>query len=840
MIPVAGKNITALLALLWLAAAVAVAEDRRPTSPADGAAFFEGQVQPILKAHCLSCHGGETKVKGGLKLTSRADVLRGGRSGPAVRLDRPQESLLLEAVRHEGLKMPPKGKLPQAQIETLVRWVEIGLPWSAEVKAGAPAPRHGPPPVDDKAKQFWSFQPVMRPPLPTVCDPGWVRDPIDAFIVARLEAAGLQPAALADKATLLRRVTYSLTGLPPTPAELDAFLTDSRPDAYERVVDRLLASRHYGEHWARHWLDLVRYAESNSFERDGAKPFVWRYRDYVIEGFNYDKPYDTFLREQLAGDELERVTPETLIATGYYRLGLWDDEPVDPVLAKYDGLDDIVATTGQVVLGLTVNCARCHDHKIDPFPQKDYYRLLAFFHGIRHYGVRSPESVGEASLRSIAPPEEQRRQQGLIAEHRRKVGALTRQLEAIEDTVRPTLAGGEIDDFQYDANKEAILQKRVPDRLSQETFDRYRDLRRQRNELRRRRPSSLDQALCVTETGAVPPETFVLLRGNPENRGDKVEPGFPSVLTGIRPALPAPKPDAKTSGRRRALADWLASPANPLTARVIVNRVWQYHFGRGLVRSSSNFGCGGTPPTHPELLDWLADEFVRDGMRFKGLHRRIVLSNTFRMSAAGNPAALAKDPENDLLWRFDVRRLSAEEMRDSILAVSGNLNRSKGGGPSVYPVIPQEVLAGQSRPGDGWGRSSAAERCSRSVYVHVKRSLLVPILAAFDAADTDASCPVRFTTTQPAQGLSMLNSDFLNEQAATFAESLRKEAGGEPAAQVRLALRRVLQRAPTEAEVERGLTFIARMHGRHCLSADEALRRFCLLALNLNEFVYLD
>ncbi len=364
--------------------------------------FFETQVRPILQAQCLRCHGAEKKVRGGLRLTSREALLKGGDSGPAVSADKPDDSRLLQAINYRDLRMPPKGKLPQAQIDILTRLVRMGAPWPAD-GAKAVVKHTGPPPVDDEARQFWSFRPVVRPPVPAVKDRAWVRNPIDAFVLARLEAAGLHPAPPADRTTLLRRAYYAVTGLPPSPAEVDAFLADDSPDAYEKVVERLLASPACGEHWARHWLDLVRFAETNSFERDGAKPFAWRYRDYVIRSFNQDKPYDRFVREQIAGDELYPGDRDALIATGYHRLGPWDDEPVDRAQEYYDELDDVVTTTGQVFLGLTVNCGRCHDHKIDPFPQRDYYRLLAFFHGLRRY------DNGPGSLRSLAGDDERDR-----------------------------------------------------------------------------------------------------------------------------------------------------------------------------------------------------------------------------------------------------------------------------------------------------------------------------------------------------------------------------------------------------------------------------------------------
>jgi hypothetical protein len=830
----------------WLLATVLSAINLFPCAAAepkfspDQFAFFEREVKPILKANCVNCHGGEKKVQSGLHVTSREGLLKGGESGPAISLEEPAASEFLAAIRYESFEMPPKGKLPQAQIDVLTRWVEMGLPWP-EGEAGNLI-QHGPPVVDDAARNFWAFKPVVRPAVPAVKDTGWVRTPLDAFILAKLEARGLQPAPLADKSTLLRRVHYAVTGLPPTPAQVAAFLADESPEAYENVVAELLDSRHYGEHWGRHWLDLVRYAESNSFERDNPKPFVWRYRDYVIRSLNDDKPYGQFIREQLAGDELDDVTADSIIATGYYRLGLWDDEPADPLLAYFDGLDDIVATTGQTLLGLTINCARCHDHKIDPIPQSDYYKMVAFFRGIRHYGQRSDESVAAASLRSIATPEQQSAHQEQLAAHAQQIAELDRELGEIETSVADKLPGGQRDDFKYPRNRVSILRKHIGGLVTRETFDRYAQLRRQRERLDRQRPRAGELALAVTEDRQVP-ETFVLLRGNPQSHGDRVEPGFLAVMTAAGAASPTIEPppaDRGSSGRRRVLADWIADPANPLTTRVMANRVFQYHFGRGIVRSSSNFGYMGTPPTHPELLDWLAAEFAESGMRLKHLHRLILTSSAFRMSGQIDPEAAMIDPENDLLSHFDLRRLSAEEVRDSILAACGNLYLDKQDGPSVYPVIPQEVLAGQSQPGRNWERSTPEEAAARSVYVHVKRSLAVPILAAFDAPDPDAPCPVRFSTTQPTQALGMLNSQFLNDQAQVFAEQTLNDAGTEPTAQATFVLRRVLQREPRLAEVERGVAFMNRVQTEDGSKPEEALRQFCLLALNLNEFVYLE
>ncbi len=820
----------------------------------DSAAFFQQQVRPILETRCFGCHGGQPTVQAGLRLTGREAMLQGGRSGPAVDPENPASSLLIRAINHAGPKMPPGGPLPPEQVELLTRWVELGAPWPEEQRerpelAGqeeSPGPpgveENGGSPRVEEGRNFWSFQPPRRPEVPGVEREAWVRTPIDAFVLARLEAAGLEPSPPASRRVLLRRACYDLTGLPPTPAQVEAFLADSSPGAFARVVDRLLASPQYGERWARHWLDLVRYAETNSYERDGPKPLVWRYRDYVIRAFSEDKPYDRFILEQLAGDELEAAAPENIIATGFYRLGLWQDEPVDPVQELYEDLDDIVTTTSQVFLGLTLNCARCHDHKLDPLPQRDYYRFLAFFHGLKRYGVRKPETVAEASLCDIGPAREPRRR--LEARwrgqtFRRQSAPVLRELEKIEKLVAEDLTEEEKEAFREEANRAGILATRVPRLVSDVQLENYAEYGKRLAWMRKAAASRDLQALCVTERGPEPRETFVLARGSYRGRGERVEPGFPAVLSPPRPQLDPAPGNGKTSGRRLALARWIASPGNPLTARVMVNRVWQYHFGQGLVRTPNDFGFRGAAPTHPGLLDWLAVEWVRSGWRLKPIHRMILLSSAYRMASEPRGKALAHDPENRLLWRFDMRRLAAEEVRDSVLAVNGSLNLTMTG-PSIYPVIPEEVLAGQSVPGQNWWVSSPRELARRSIYIHTKRSLIVPLIAAFDGADPDATCPVRFSTTQPTQALHTLNGEFMNRQARVLAGFVREEGGGDPAVQVRLALHRVLQRPPTGTEVARGVDLMESLRQNHRTDRDKALELFCLVALNLNEFIYLD
>lgn len=831
-------------------AALVVAATAAPKPPTKGdkpapsaktdAALFDSQVWPILKTSCVPCHAG-SEASGGLDLTNREALLKGGESGPAVSLQDPEKSLLMRAVHYDGRQMPPQGKLPQAQIAVLSRWVRLGAPWSAQAKPVEV--HHGPPQVNDEARRFWAFRAPARPTVPKVANKAWSQNPIDAFIFAKLQKNSLTPAAAADRATLLRRATFDVTGLPPTPQEVQNFVADKSPNAWAKVVDRLLASPHYGEQWGRHWLDLVRYAETNSYERDGDKPFVWRYRDYVIRSFNDDKPYDRFIREQLAGDELANSTPETLIATGYYRLGLWDDEPSDPEQARFDDLDDIVSTTGQTFLGLTVGCARCHDHKIDPFPTRDYYALVAFFRNVNRYGVRSYESVVESSLRPISSPAEQTRYKAESEVYNGKLNDLRDKMKPLEEIVRADLKGGEKDDWRYEQNRLPLVKKRAGSVLTDAQVAEYTKLSEARAELRARPPKGLEMALCVTEEGGKVPQTFVLTRGSVHAPAEEVAPGYPSVLTQPGATLAkfseAAPTAGTTSGRRKVLANWIASPKNPLTARVMANRVWQFHFGRGIVRSTSNFGYMGTAPTHPELLDYLATELVRNNWKLKPLHRQILLSRTYQMSSKANGRALAKDPENDMFWRFDMRRLTAEEMRDSVLAVTGGVN-PKMFGPSILVTLPQEVLAGQSVPGQGWGQSPPDEQRRRSVYIKVKRSLSVPVLAAFDAADTDATCPVRFATTQPTQALGMLNGAWAREQAQTMAQSIQREVGSDPSKQVKLVLWRVFQRPPTQAEVARGVKFMATAQREEKQTSEQALATFCLLSLNLNEFAYLD
>ena len=817
-----------------LALVLTIAVNSAANAKEAGLEFFEKNIQPVLAEHCYKCHSQQAlaakKLKAELLLDSRAGMHRGGESGPAVVPGNVEESSLISALRYEDFEMPPRGKLSAEVVANFVKWIEMGAPDPRDGELPSLPAEHGPAKVTEEDRNWWAYLPLQRPVVPEVRGSGWVRNPIDAFILHKLEQHKLSPAPPADKVALLRRAYYDLLGLPPTPEQVDRFLTDESPDAYESLIDELLQSPHYGEKWGRHWLDLVRFAETNGYERDGRKENVWKYRDYVIQSLNQDKPYDRFVVEQLAGDELPDANAESITATGYYRLGLWDDEPVDREQAFFDGLDDVVSTTGQVFMGMTVGCARCHDHKIDPVPQSDYYKLLAYFRNLKHGNTQVP--VGDAA--------EKEAHEKKLNENRQQMSQLQKQVDAYETRIIATFSNPEKDDIKLNRRlKEQLLRERRQDVLAGDDLKAYLQTKKDLDELKRVKLTPLTKALAAQENGRKVPETFVLVRGNAHVRGDRVEPGVPQVLPTVERTAPAAEPKSNSSGRRLALARWLTNPDNPLPGRVIANRVWQFHFGRGLAASSNDFGRVGAMPTHPELLDWLATEMIARGWRLKSMHKLIMMSNTYRMSSGANPDALEQDPQNQLFWRFNMRRLTAEEVRDSVLSVSGNLNVTMFG-PSIYPPLPKAVLATASRPDKAWGKSSPEEAARRSVYVLVKRSVRPPMLANFDAPDPDSSCAVRFTTTVPTQSLGMLNGDFANRQADLLASRLKTEAPAGVPEQVRLAIRLTTSRDPDDNEIADDVEFIQALEADEGLSPEQALGHYCLMMLNTNEFMYLD
>lgn len=793
---------------------------------------YEKDIKPILVEHCFKCHGAEEKIKGGLNLTQRKTILAGGDTGPAFDAKSPNDSLLLKAIRYkdEAYQMPPKGRLPDAEIAKIEKWVRDGMKMPDSVDS-APAKSKGGV-VTEEAKKYWAYQPVMKPAVPA----GAARSPIDRFLDAALQAKGLTPNGPAEKRTLARRLAFDLTGLPLSPDEADAFVNDQSPDAFAKLVDRLLASPRYGEKWGRHWLDVVRYAETNGYERDGIKPNAWRFRDYVIRSFNANKPFDRFVMEQIAGDELFPGDSDAIIATGFYRLGIWDDEPADPLLAKFDGYDDLVATIGQGFLATTFNCARCHDHKVDPIPTADYYRMVAFVRDIRQFS-ETRSVVSKYSQTDVTPIERRKVYEAELKERQGQIEKLTAEMTKLEDQAIRRMPA------EDQRASEGLDRPRVVEKVgkffNEQEKSAYNKLKSERNQLQRKPVPSQEMALSVNHCDVKPDITTILIRGNPATPGkDEIKPGFPAVLGWPEPAI---IPTQSSSGRRSVLARWLVDHKNPFTARVFVNRVWQHHFGKGIVASPNDFGKLGDKPSHPELLNWLAATFVESGWDVKKLHKTILLTEAYQRSSAGNDKALSADPTNSLLWRYPMRRLGAEEVRDAMLWASGLLDLTMGG-PSVYPKIPPEVLAGQSVPGQGWPfdpkKPEAGNR--RTVYVHVKRSLQVPVLANHDQADTDSSCPVRYTTTVPTQALGMMNGEFSNEQARALAARLEKEAKGDRTALIRRGILLTTGRPANDAEVQRDLAFIEDLTGRHKLPAEKALAQYALLLLNANEFVYLD
>jgi hypothetical protein len=804
-----------LLAKSWCAPTVLIAAITSVWSgwAAEGP-DFERDIAPILVAHCLDCHQ-PTKQSGELNLATLAGALKGGEQGPAIAPGKTDKSLLLERVAAREMP-PPDAKeakpLTAEQIDTLRAWIAAGATWPKDRELGIHERS-----VDlEQARQFWSFQPVRRPEIPD--STFRIPNPIDAFIVERLTTSKLTLSPPAAKNDLLRRLSLDLRGLPPSLEELSGFLDDPSPDAYERQVDRLLADPAYGERWARHWLDLVRYADSNGYERDGPKPSVWKYRDYVIASLNSDKPYNRFALEQIAGDELPDASHETLIATGFHALGAWQDEvdPLEQPQYRADELDDMIRTTSQTFLGLTLGCARCHNHKFDPLTMVDYYSLAAILSPLKRPNVgRTDRDI------PLGTPDE--------------IAAIFARNEELTRL-----------DFQI----LAIVTKKPADADQQVAA-----IRERQKELRTKVPDMPGAYRCYEVSPEAPP-TYLLLSGRASNPGPEMQPRPPAVLVANQRDLAVfeqrgESTAAKSTRRRIAFARWLISEDNPLTARVIVNRVWQHHFGEGLVATPSDFGQMGARPTHPELLDWLADWFMHDAdWSLKRLHRLIVTSDVYRQASSGDrgtwnaelavpssalPAPSSIDPENKLLWHFPYRRLDVEAIRDSMLAISGNLNGQMYG-PAVFLPIPAAAIEAHTDKQAAWQASQEPDIDRRTVYAYVKRTLLVPMMETLDFCDTVNSSERRAITSIAPQALTLFNGDFVNRQAEQFAQRLAREAGDDPARQIDLAFRLALCRQATAAESQAMQQFLA----REAASTDRqrALVQLCRVILNLNEFVY--
>ncbi|MDQ2945271.1 MAG: DUF1549 and DUF1553 domain-containing protein, partial [Acidobacteriota bacterium] len=720
------------------------------------------------------------------------------------------------------------------------------------------------PPLPASAREYWAFrQPVAHAGAASV----------DGFVTRALREHGLSRAPEADRHTLLRRAYLDLIGLPPTPAEADEFLKDTAPRSWERLIDRLLASPHYGERWGRHWLDVARYADSNGFEHDFDRPNAWRYRDYVIRAFNQDKPYNTFLREQIAGDELDHVTDDSLIATGFLRqyakVGFREkDNPEN----RFDYLDDMIATIGRGVLGVTVQCARCHDHKFDPISQRDYYRLQASLFGyveVDHPLTSAQEAAAyqkktdeidarvravKAKLRELEQPYRGRLLPAKYAKFPKTIQEAIATPEAERTPGQVLLAGQVIRTVSVSAAEIARI-------ITPEDLEQSHKLNAEIASIEKERPAPIPMAAGITDgdyrftpdgpgdepapgkgikkaaiegsflhTGSgryQTPPSYLLIRGDPNSPGPQMQPGFLRVATYGHPPVELPPASGHTSGRRLALAEWLVSPENPLTARVIVNRIWHHHFGRGIAPTLDNFGKMGEAPTHPELLDWLALEFVNRGWSIKQMHRLIMTSETYKMASLFDDAGdTDRDPQNRLYWRFPAQRLDAETIRDSILEVSGGLNREMGGKP-VFPMLQKDVLASMSY--GIWKQSEDGPKVwRRSVYVYRKRGLPYPLLDIFDLPNQNISCGARNVSTVPTQALTLMNDSFVLRQAQLFANRVEETAVANPKAQIELAYELALARPPEGAELEMALEFLK----------THKLVDLTHVLFNLNEFLY--
>ncbi len=823
----------------------AVSNKKQPGDPGDPLA--------ILETHCVRCHGG-SKTKAGLDLVTREALLRGGESGPCVVPGDPDQSLLIQTIRHvQDPHMPRKApKLADSSIARIADWIKAGAPYGRSLKKDvAPVSASEIEPdftISPSQRNHWAFRPLARieptkdrPLSLTHMSANW----IDDYIIEKLDKKRLTFAPPASKTTLIRRVSFDLVGLPPSPAEIDAFVNDCSPNAYERLIDRLLASPAYGERWGRFWLDLARYAETDGFEHDAVRPNSWRYRDYVIQSFNEDKPYNRFIREQIAGDERWPNDPNAIVATGFNLLGPDMVDSSDQVQRRHNTLNDVADTTALVFLGLTMGCAKCHDHKFEPISQRDYYALQAFFtpvQFVRDRGLPIPgareayeaeikryqEHPKVKALREIEAPVRERLYQA-------KVAALAEEARTAHLTPADRRSAQQANLVLETLDKVKISDQELNAAFTGEDKTRRDALLKEVKAVPK--PKRPPAAPALADGDLEKTQTHILIRGDYNHPGDRVFAEFPTVLRSERSAITAKDASDKTSvtnrldhanridPRRSTLADWIASAENPLTARVFVNRIWLRHFGRGLVATPSDFGVRGARPTHPELLDRLALEFIEHGWSVKYLHKLILLSNTYRQSALCSSESRSIDPENALYSRRERIRLEGEEIRDAFLAISGKLNRTIGG-PSVFPPIPRELFAGSAN----WASSSNENEYSRrSIYIFVRRNLRFPFLEVFDAPDGSQSCPERDRSTTAPQALALLNGADAIAAAEKTANRVERDARSAEE-RIELSYRLVLGRAPRPNERAIALDFLA----------ESPLADLLLALFNLNEFVYVE
>jgi cytochrome c553 len=830
---------------LCTAATIAIADDATPRDD------FETEVLRLLQTRCGGCHGSEEKTSG-LSVFSVAELVVGGSTrGAAIIPGHPEDSVLLKMVSGQlKPRMPLKGEpLADDEIKLLSSWIQ-------QLKAAAPAE------LRNDAHDWWAVRKIADPLPPDVQSDDWVHNPIDRFILSQLERAGFEPAAEASKAVLLRRAFFDLVGMPPTLEETREYLGDDSPDAYKRLVERLLADQRYGERWGRHWLDVVRYADSGGSEYDREYSHLWRYRDYVIRSFNDDKPYDRFVIEQLAGDEIDAPTSQSRVALGFLRLSPEHGSPNKDVNRQLL-LNDMTSAVATAFLSVTLGCAQCHDHKYDPITQKDFYRLQAFFVGVRLESADVPFEASEVDRYNAG---RQTAEQHLANLQERAADVETEFLSRLKDILMAE--GMTADDAAKKASK-AELERRLalaePEtagaarsgpvrrftaeerflltRLRNDTIEATADGTFEKGAARRRVDRYLPKAHVVTNTpqdyfATLPhlPVAFVRIRGEVDRLGEMVRPGFLSAVTGSHdPATARTDKFGNLEKFRIGLAEWIGSRENPLTSRVIVNRVWQHHFGQGIVRTANNFGNNGTLPTHPELLDWLATRLVENNWSLKAMHRLMMMSATYRQRSNRQSLAVEQvDPQNRLLWRMPRRRLEAEAIRDSILTVSGRLNPEMGG-PSIYPPLPDGMEErSYYKHSRFWEPSDGPESRRRSVYIFNRRQLDFPLLAALDAPVFSSPNEQRAVSTTPLQALLLLNGKLVNEEVEHFARRVERLAGANQSEQVRVAYALALTRSPTPEELHDALSFLNDETG------GEALAGLCRVLYNLNEFIYVD
>ena len=805
------------------------------------AADLAEEANTILERNCQMCHGAALQ-QSGLDLRTREKILLGGERGAAVTGASLSGSWLWKLVTHEVKPfMPPGSRLADEEIETLRKWIMAGAPMPESAVSDEEAERRAAlrkleeRPISDEERSWWAFLPPKRVPVPGNGD----KNPVDAFLDESLKEHGLVRSKPADRRTLVRRVFLDLTGLPPSIEEVETFVDDTSPDAWSQLVDRLLDSPHYGERWGRHWLDLVHYADSGGYERDFDWPTMWRYRDYVVNAFNNDKPYDRFIIEQIAGDEVDPDSQEANIATGYLRMVL--DNNIKDERTRMDELDDNVATTAQTFLAVTAQCARCHNHKFDPIPQKDYYRMQAVFFSTKEidYPLVSAKEVERHEALNEAVTANQKPLRDRLAElekpHREflfqaKLDSLPAYYRtAWETPASKRTKAQRLNARQVDALYRQILQEEVLKRMAGNDLAEYREAQREIQVLEDGRPEPYPTARTVTEDSRDPLPSYFLHRGDPGTKGSRMEPGVLTVAARMEPSFPTAPETARTSWRRKHFAEWTASTDNPLASRVMVNRIWQHHFGEGIVRTPSNFGKTGMLPSHPRLLDWLALEFADAGWSVKHMHRLMLNSDAYRMASRDVPANLEKDRNNTFFWRQSRNRHEVEVIRDQIMAVAGTLNRAVGG-PAVRPYIDPTLF--QSSTDRTWPGMAIGdpESWRRSLYVFSKRSIRYPMFEAFDQPDMVSSCSRRTRSTVAPQALLLMNNAEVLVQAKHFAQRVAVEAGASADAQVDRAFELALSRKPHGEERARALAFLE--------STPTGLVDLCQTLFNLNEFLY--